>query len=541
VVPPRVPAPPGSKPRGEACAADDECGTGFCTDGVCCDAACEDACLACNLPDNRGTCVAVPRGGEPAHGGCDAEPSASCGRSGLCDGSGGCQLYDATTVCAAASCDSGSNTFLPQSRCDGQGSCAPAGGGLSCAPFRCKADGSGCADRCSNGSECVSSDLCSNESCGKIGNGLPCRNPNQCQSGFCVDGVCCNAPCGEQCMACDVTGALGTCTQVPAGLPRGGRPPCAGAGTGCGGSCTPASTTSCTYPGGETTCRSASCVNTSTTASQTTAAACDGQGSCGAGVTTACGVYLCAANGTCGTTCVGDFDCAGGHICRGGACVSRGGTATACSSSAECADGLTCKDGVCCESACGDACRSCNVTGQEGRCVVVASADDPDTCPADTRTCNGAGACTLREGQICSSASDCGGGTCTTYYPDADGDGYGDRAATRENGRAKGYCGSAPAGWSASNTDCCDAGDTMRAVHPGQTAWFTAETPCGGFDYDCDGEETPEVGAGGSCVPLVCMAGFTAETACGVAGSHQACDGPGASCADPVSRTQGCR
>ena len=189
----RVAGPPGSKKQGEACGAADECITHNCADGVCCDTACGDACSACNLPENVGSCVAIARGQPSVHGGCAQQPATSCGTTGLCDGAGQCQLYDDTTICGDASCEKGSNTFFPEARCDGRGSCAAAAAGLPCAPFMCKPDGKACADRCGGATDCVLPNLCSNGSCGAIGNGLPCRNAGQCQSGFCVDGVCCNS------------------------------------------------------------------------------------------------------------------------------------------------------------------------------------------------------------------------------------------------------------------------------------------------------------------------------------------------------------
>jgi hypothetical protein len=539
----RVAGPPGSKKEGEACASGDECVTHSCADGVCCDTACDDACHACNLPDNVGSCVAIARGAPPAHAGCDTQPPASCGTNGLCDGAGQCQLYDDTTVCGDAACDRSSNTFVREARCDGRGACAGAGPALSCAPFMCRPDGRGCADRCGGSADCVSPNACSNGSCGTIGNGLPCHGANQCQSGFCVDGVCCNTPCTEQCMACDLTASLGTCAQVPAGNPHGGRGACAGAGTSCGGQCTPASATACTYPAAETICRSATCANGAATASQTSAAGCDGAGACTVGITASCGVYLCAAGGVCATACAGDFDCAAGYICQGGTCQAKGMAAAPCTATSQCAAGLTCKDGVCCESACSDSCRACNVTGQAGHCVVVASADDPDSCPPETRTCDAAGACKLKGQQSCTSASDCAGVACTTLYPDADGDTFGDRSATVANGKAKAMCGGvANAGWVTTNTDCCDAGDAAQSVHPGQTAWFTTPGPCGiKFDYDCDGMEAAQYTAGGQCDLTMCSAGFVAATACGAMGDFQTCDGAvPVVCAPPASQAQGC-
>jgi hypothetical protein len=539
----RVASPPGSKKQGEACASADECITHACTDGVCCDTGCGDACHACNLPDNVGTCVAVARGSAPVHDACETQSPQSCGTNGLCDGDGHCAVYDASTVCGDASCDKGSNTVVHEAHCDGFGACAAAGAALSCAPFMCRPDGKGCADRCGSTSECVQPNACGGGSCGPIGNGLPCHGANQCQSGFCVDGVCCNAPCTEQCMACDLTASLGTCAQVPTGNPHGGRSACAGAGTSCGGQCTAASATACTYPGGSAICRSASCANGAASASQTSAAGCDGAGSCTAGVATSCGIYMCAAGGVCATTCAGDFDCAAGYICQGGSCQAKGVAAAPCTATSQCAAGLTCKDGVCCESACADSCRTCNAAGQAGHCVVVASADDPDSCPADTRTCDAAGACKLKDQQSCAAAGDCAGGACTTLYPDTDGDSFGDRGATVANGKAKGLCGgAAAAGWVTNNTDCCDAGDTNKAVHPGQTAWFTAPGPCGiQFDYDCDGMTAVQYPAAGQCDPTMCSAGFVASTACGAMGDFQTCDpAMPATCAAPAAQAQGC-
>src|SRR4029453_8552889 len=114
-----------------------------------------DACHACNLPDNTGTCVAIARGNAPIHGGCKQQAPASCGTNGVCDGAGQCQVYGDTTVCGAASCDKGSNPFVPEARCDGRGSCVGIGAGLPCAPFMCRPDGKACADRCNSSADCV--------------------------------------------------------------------------------------------------------------------------------------------------------------------------------------------------------------------------------------------------------------------------------------------------------------------------------------------------------------------------------------------------
>jgi len=537
------PPPPAGKKQGEACASDDDCAGGSCADGVCCNGRCDDACHACNQPNNVGTCVAVARGKHPAHGSCAKQDPSTCGTNGLCDGAGQCQRYDTSTVCRASACDQGTDALTPEARCDGLGSCVPSGPPLSCAPFVCRGDGKRCADSCAGNGDCQLSASCAGGSCGKFGNGLPCSDAGQCQSGFCVDGVCCNVACGDQCTACDVAGSLGTCAQVPSGSPHGARPACAATDAACAGQCTPASATACTYPAGETVCRSASCTEPAGGAVQTAAATCNGQGACGSGAATGCGAYLCGPGGACATSCAGDVDCAGGFACFAGHCQAKGMAAAPCTASSQCAAGLTCRDGVCCDGACDGACRACNLPGQEGHCAPVVSAADPDTCPMATSACDAAGACKLTDGQACNAPADCLGGACVTFYPDQDGDSFGDRTATLDNGKARSFCGGAgaPAKWVTDNSDCCDMGKGAMDVHPGQTAWFTMPGPCGvQFDYDCDGVAAPQYPSGGSCVDGgSCAAAFTAAVACGDSGDYQSCAMP-AMCAPPMKRPQGC-
>jgi hypothetical protein len=60
------------------------------------------------------------------------------------------------------------------------------------------------------------------------------------------------------------------------------------------------------------------------------------------------------------------------------------------------------------------------------------------------------------------------------YWPDGDGDGFGDSVQPAWSG-----CGPAPAGWAADVGDCDDTDDT---VHPG-----ARDVPYDGVDADCDG------------------------------------------------------
>jgi hypothetical protein len=90
--------------------------------------------------------------------------------------------------------------------------------------------------------------------------------------------------------------------------------------------------------------------------------------------------------------------------------------------------------------------------------------------------------------------------------------------------------------------DCCD---TDPNVYPGQTAYFTAPSQCGGFDYDCDGAATPQYGlANCAWAGLGCAGdGFVDSTACGATAPFSVCASTGLlTCAASVgSLTQACR
>lgn len=46
-----------------------------------------------------------------------------------------------------------------------------------------------------------------------LGLGTPCTDALECESGMCVDGVCCDAACDGGCQACDLAGSEGTCRR----------------------------------------------------------------------------------------------------------------------------------------------------------------------------------------------------------------------------------------------------------------------------------------------------------------------------------------
>jgi hypothetical protein len=182
--------PANQKPLGVPCTAAPECQSGFCFDGVCCNTACTGACRSCALAGSYGICVPVATGLPDPHAACVAESPATCGRTGTCDGVGGCLRYPAGTACAAATC--AGDTWTPAATCDGQGSClAPAT--VSCAPLGCNTAQGRCNAGCLAGDTiCPAGAYCAgDESCfPRKDVGLACAGDHECKSGHCADDVC---------------------------------------------------------------------------------------------------------------------------------------------------------------------------------------------------------------------------------------------------------------------------------------------------------------------------------------------------------------
>jgi hypothetical protein len=257
----------GKRPLGAGCAMGGECNSGHCVDGVCCDVAdCGGACRACNVTGAGGSCRNLPANGDARAGGCPVQAASSCGRTGKCDGAGGCQLFARGTPCGGAACAAGSASPAPT--CNGTGTCVP-GMAQPCGGYQCQGTACGtscngdaqctataycvsgtCRPRaapgaaCGQGRECttgfcVDGRCCMSSGCGsqrclgpngtctdKLGPGAFCFNASQCASGFCADNRCCETACTETCRRCDQT--AGTCTVVTSGRDTNATPPCDG-------------------------------------------------------------------------------------------------------------------------------------------------------------------------------------------------------------------------------------------------------------------------------------------------------------------------
>jgi len=140
--------------------------------------------------------------------------------------------------------------------------------------------------------------------------GQPCTSANQCKSGYCFDGVCCQTDCSGVCLTCASADAVGTCVAADPGTdPRNECPDHGIASCGRDGACSGAG--SCLlYPAGMT-CRSQTC----TGATLTQASRCDGQGACVPASGLPCTPFACGTDGTCLTTCTTDAQCSSGNVC----------------------------------------------------------------------------------------------------------------------------------------------------------------------------------------------------------------------------------
>jgi hypothetical protein len=261
----------GLKPNGQSCGNGSECQSGRCIDGYCCDTDCTQACDACNVPGSEGTC-------KPALQGSLGSPG--CGTY-VCDG-----IIETCPNSCIVDIDCSANNY-----CDGGNACVP-----------------------------------------QFVDGTACTQSNQCLSGNCVDGYCCDTACGGECDACNLGGSEGVCTvraDADPGTPL----------------CTP---------------------------------------------------YLCdGAIAMCPNMCVIDGDCAANFYCEAQACVPVKGDGDSCSSGTQCASGI-CTDGVCCDASCGDACESClmvDTAQPDGLCSPIVANTDPDNECSAPYVCDGAAKC----------------------------------------------------------------------------------------------------------------------------------------------------
>ena len=408
----------GKKKNGQPCSDKSECESSQCVDGYCCESRCEGACQSCGFPGSPGQCVSAAVGAPDPHGNCVDMGKASCGTNGVCDGSGGCQRYSVGHVCGQETCTLGAHT--PPAICNAAGQCVTPPS-QTCFPYVC--NGQACYNSCtSDNTQCAQGNVCVNGSCGLKPAGADCSYASECQSGFCAQGICCNAACTGACLACNLPASLGVCTAVAdeAPDPQGVCVMTTSASCGTTGAC---KSGKCAYVAEGIKCEDGSCA---TSSSEIPTATCDGLGTCVVPSDRSCGTFICA-SAACENTCKTDQDCVPPNTCMNGSCGLKA-PGSACTAGNQC-DSTFCTEGVCCNSACSDAtqgglCMSCKVSGKAGTCSPVHSGgtDPKKLCAASNAgggdcsndgTCNGAGACRPWSSSTGCRPADCTGSNFT--------------------------------------------------------------------------------------------------------------------------------
>ena len=234
-------------------------------------------------------------------------PTMAGGQTGSCDtGTNTCN-YSCPSSTTKSCTVNGTTTCIPTAACctssDCAGTCMSCNSSHACVAATNEDDPTArCAGTCDANGACKSKQgqLC-NTVAGNCVSGTICS----------PDGYCCNTACTGSCVACDVTGFQGTCTNLAAGAtPHSNHSTCGGSGS-CAGSCGSGGT--CAFP--TVSCGGPSCSGTSLV----------GQSVCSAGACVAPAAQVCAnelicSAGACKTSCAADSDCLTNYYCGAGSC-----------------------------------------------------------------------------------------------------------------------------------------------------------------------------------------------------------------------------
>lgn len=519
----------------------------FCLNAVACFSGFENSDIRCqnNAQCPKGQNCSIPTGRE--YGACVSETSTTGGKGGASTGVGATGGSRSSTTATGAKAPGSSH-----SSSGGVGLVTSTGGsGGAVAGTTTNGGSAGSESTTSTGGTTPATGSSGGNQDGGVrptdapalllSNGASCNAGSECESGLCVESVCCDGKCDGQCESCKQTGALGTCKTVK-GNPISGKTACAGNGT-CQGQCDGSNGKTCSYPGGTTICTAASCKD----GKATPASVCDGLGACTTPGSNTCPSNLCSSDGSkCQDSCT-DGNCGGDMYCSStGVCLARKKAGEKCTIKDECASGV-CADGVCCATACGGQCQACNETGKVGTCTRITGAPrgtrtpctstvatcggtcdgSSDTkcaypgaektctaakCSTDLATatsasaCNEAGACTAAQTINCgASGSYCASGACTTKLPPGG-------SCTGNLQCASGNC---------SNNTCCAAGLT----------W------CGGACVDLQTSNAHCGACNRACGSQQCMAGLCCDANSVKCGSS--CCGPNHKCSNNVCSCTG--
>ena len=283
---------------------------------------CGGLCGACTAP-NGGTAVCGDGGVcdftcgslKKCAGGCgaccaDTDCPAQNGKTGTCDTS--------TRTCNYLNCASGykscGSACILSANCCADSDCATCqscGSNGTCVAVTGKDDpvASRCAGTCDSKGACKSKQ-------GQTCNTVPGTNGGCISGTTCApDGYCCDMACTGPCVACDLQGFQGTCTNLGANsAPHSGHSACAGSGT-CAGACGSGATAgTCVYPTGN--CGNGPFCSGTGLIPQATC----NTGTCATPSAQACMNNLICSQSACKTSCTADADCVNGYFCETGSC-----------------------------------------------------------------------------------------------------------------------------------------------------------------------------------------------------------------------------
>ena len=383
--------------------------------------------------------------------------------------------------------------------CDGMNGACPAdavlpdgdSGSPMCMTYLCDGMSNDCPTTCVDDTDCVMGNWCDSGMCVPQGNpGDNCGGANECLSGFCANGVCCDTACDQICEDCTMarTGvADGTCAATTDmtdpdndctnGACNGNRMCALDDGQGC-------------TMGGD--CLSGNCADN---------VCCDM--ACN-GLCEGCTALLTGgSNGQCLAIGAGNdpgMECMNGACDGQRMCVLSGGQP--CMNDSECLSTM-CRDGFCCGSDCNGLCEACDIGGAEGSCVPIPLNSDPDS-ECMNGACNGNFMCADDQGRVCVNDVDCLSGFC------------------RDGFCCDGNCGA--------NCESCDAADTggVDGTCASVTALTDPDNDCP--DGLCDGMGACLLDPGQSCLDSIeCVSGFCVDGFCCASACDQTCESCGLS------------
>ncbi|MCG5056236.1 MAG: hypothetical protein KA712_25090 [Myxococcales bacterium] len=318
---------PDLRENGEVCSLASQCRSGVCAEGRCCNTPCGFPCSSCALDGQEGTCLPLPKGSQPRDkDACSAESANTCGRTGLCNGNQGCDVFAVGTACDDGMC-AGTLDITARGTCQpseipGVNKCVRSSTPFSCAPYQCLTSSgiAQCAKSCFRDQDCSPGATCTQGKCvdpnrapQPLGN--LCEDATGCQSGVCADGVCCEKACDSPCSSCRLAGQEGRCVHLPANQAPKTAQGCAVEAATCGrnGLCDGAGQCASFAP--NAICQVSRCEN----GQQFEAATCR-NGICGPASFKACAPYACGDDGACRSTCAVAAHCAPGATCEQGVC-----------------------------------------------------------------------------------------------------------------------------------------------------------------------------------------------------------------------------